>query len=149
MTNVHFLFRRQNAYLRYISRLQDKHGIPRKPRECKPGYKRTVRKKPLDKWKKTPTELKMEAEARAAAIAAGEELAVEDVEDLDDDDSQDHHIVGGVAVGGDGGQVQHIIIQPAVTGAGQVILQQTTAGGVAMARPGQTFQIEYTGHRQE
>ena len=148
MTKVSIsFFRRQNAYLRYISRLQDKHGIPRKPRECKPGYKRTVRKKPLDKWKKTPTELKMEAEARAAAIAAGEELAtVEDVEDLDDD----HHVaVSGVAVGGDS-QVQHIIIQPAgVTGAGQVILQQTTAGGVAVARPGQTFQIEYTGHSQE
>merc|ERR1719295_338393 len=91
--------KKQKAFLRYIARVQDKHGIPRKPRECKPGHEKRVRKKPLDKWKKTPSQLKAEAvEAEMMGV------------DVEPDGEEAP------------GQVQHIIIQPG--SAAGVIVQQ-------------------------
>jgi len=136
---LEFTPRRQAAYLRYISRLQDKHGIPRKPRECKPENRGKKRKKPLDKWKKTPSQIKAEAEEAAAAEAAEAAAMMDQTDETASQNSQ----------------VQHIIIQQG--GApGQVIVQQTNADGsvtvptTAYARGpngrNQAFQIEYTGH---
>jgi len=127
---LEFTPRRQAAYLRYISRLQDKHGIPRKPRECKPENAKKKRKKPLDKWKKTPAQIKAEQS----------ETINEAVEHINDDDE----------TASQNSQVQHIIIQQG-SSQGQVIAIQPDGSGAlptyATARgPGgrnQTVQIQY------
>lgn len=125
--------KKQKAFLRYIARVQDKHGIPRKPRECKPGHVKRVRKKPLDKWKKTPSQLKAEAEeAEAAAVMAAE------AEASSGGVPEPGEVVEGEMIGvePDGeeasGQVQHIIIQPG------------SAAGVIVQQPNKTYQIQYT-----
>jgi len=135
-----------SSILKFITRVQDKHGIPRKPRERKPGYVPRKRKTPLTKWKKTPSQLKKEKaleleRARKLGEAAGQET---DGDELDNEGQS---------------AVQHIIIQQA--GDNSIVVQQAASDGAAGAAASSTaatsyttttlpqattFQIEYTGH---
>ena len=108
------------SILKYITRIQDKHGIPRKPRERKPGYVPRKRKKPLTKWKKTEVS---EGEAVASKTDEKEEEAQ---------------------------AVQHIIIQQTTGDQPVIVQQTnvetSTSEAFTTTTMPQTFQIEYTGH---
>jgi len=151
----------QSSILKYITRIQDKHGIPRKPREAKPGYVPRKRKTPLTKWKKTPSQLKREAEEEARRKLEeeeGEESESNDAAEQSEDAAAAAAVSTAVAAGVPGSQqVQHIIIQQG--GDSQLIVQSADGSTGAGATPtsnttsythalpaATTFQIEYTGH---